>query len=611
MIKSKIIFIFVILIWYSLSGYGDVQIIRKVPLSGENQTTAHWGNPLPDPAKEVLGPELELSGHLSAGGTTGFDAAGNQFWDAATDSSLALLQSLGPSAYLQISALVIRKNSIDKVMQQYVSDIKLGLDKTEFMLKGSYNDNDTHTGVYQTYDRTLLIDTTMSTSLLETLPVTFSGNYTWNYLEQDSITIGDKNNANLQLSAEGTIGPVGLHTVSHVDYSDNIPAETATFGGGGSLTLIFPVISMFAVEGSIAPLYNRTEYKASDSFIESTNLDSSLGGIITFTENIIGKIGGRTTQTWTDSTISSPEEEEPYSWSLGGFLDLDIQKMSGFYIHPAYSINQEISGNSSHTLDTSLGWENEKETGVKYARSSGRWLYTQNEDDTILVNDLNWEVSLLVLPIKEINLTGSYKGTWRDPVINEQTSHAIESHFSHKLLRSLTYEAGGKWTMSEINASDRFVQDYSGSLILTPLFSDKMYTLRLSETMSISQEQEMDNYISQAKGDLLLPLMDFLQFHYSLTWEWIYHITPDGPEGNQFSHAPGFIVSGNTIPFSLITDYSLTHGYRGDRHDILTHVKVPFTGGFSMEGDFQWSYYRENDEDVMPYLFSLNGLYEF
>jgi hypothetical protein len=65
------------------------------------------------------------------------------------------------------------------------------------------------------------------------------------------------------------------------------------------------------------------------------------------------------------------------------------------------------------------------------------------------------------------------------------------------------------------------------------------------------------------------------------------------------------------LPLSLSTDYQVTHGFRGVRHDLSANLDVPFKRGFALKGEASFSHFTEEGATVSPFLFGLHGVYEY
>ena len=138
-----------------------------------------------------------------------------------------------------------------------------------------------------------------------------------------------------------------------------------------------------------------------------------------------------------------------------------------------------------------------------------------------------------------------------------------------------------------------------------------MYTVDLAETVAITNGSSGNDVLSTAALNVTVPLAPAVGTRLGTRWERINRTAPGEDPGNNFYYSAGLSVAGESAPFSLNVQYSVSHGYRGIRHDVGSELLVPFRSGFALEGVFSLSSYQEDGGDSLPFLAGLNLVYEF
>ena len=152
---------------------------------------------------------------------------------------------------------------------------------------------------------------------------------------------------------------------------------------------------------------------------------------------------------------------------------------------------------------------------------------------------------------------------------------------------------------------------YHAGFTLRPRWRLNVYTVDVSETLAITNGSSGNDVLSTAALNLTIPVAPEIGTRLGAQWERINRTAPGEDPGNNFYYTAGLSVAGEAAPFSLSLQYSVSHGYRGVRHDVGSELLVPFRRGFALEGVFSLSSYQEDGSSSLPFLLGLNLVYEF
>jgi len=126
-------------------------------------------------------------------------------------------------------------------------------------------------------------------------------------------------------------------------------------------------------------------------------------------------------------------------------------------------------------------------------------------------------------------------------------------------------------------------QQYQAGFTLKPQWNFKIFAVDLSETLAVSNGSSGDDILSTAALNVSIPLLADVGTRYGAQWEWINRAAPGEGPGSNFRYIAGVSVAGQAAPFTFDAEYTLSHGYRGLRHDVSSGLEVPFQRGFILE----------------------------
>ena len=228
----------------------------------------------------------------------------------------------------------------------------------------------------------------------------------------------------------------------------------------------------------------------------------------------------------------------------------------------------------------------------------------------MVTDEKKWSSGFQVSPARMMNLKAAYSGGYKGASENEW-NHNVEASYDHEPDPLLNYLAGFSFSHTYSTANRVLKHEYLGAVNLKPQRNMFVYSFGISENLSVARQSSGEDILSMAGYTMSIPISVFLQTRYGFDWEWINRTAPGAGPGNNFKHLAGLTLSGETLPLSLTTEYAFSHGYGGIRHDVSSILQVPFRQGFSLNGEFNLSYYLENGQVMLPFLLGFNLVYEF
>ena len=620
----KFALITIILLLLCSAAGTEVTLIRKIPDTGEHQVDAQWTKPRPQP--EQAAGQTEFSMRIILGGQGGVSATGEQENDLYTDSTLSLAQPLGSAATLNIGGRALRKRYLDGREQSYSTGVDLRAERWSLDLSGSYEDSERTlseaSGLSTTdvdkEDMDLQIASNLSLGLIPTLPMSLSYEHSWIQASEDAAEIEDQQSDSLVFLAEGTLGTVGLKLGGSVANTVDGITDIETFSSSGNLMVNIPLLSFLHLRPEIAPIYTRTEYVNGD-YTLSTTLDTNLGFYFPLSEALELRLVAGIANTWSSDRESGVVTENPSQATWQGETGLDWQRDSGFFSSLEYSLASTFQSgagpNLSHQSALSAGWRNPQERGVLQNLEAGTDLSVQIDESGEVDNgEGRWNVGVNLQPLKTMTLNGGYNGSVNRGETPVAWTHQLETELSHAPDPLLNYQLAASVTDTSSEGAHTLTTDGLGQVTLLPQWNLKVYTISGGENLVLSQELpggSNQDILAKTFSSVAIPLFSFLQLRYTFTWEWVNRTSESGPPGNAFQHLSGLTLSGEDLPFSLTTDYQLTHGFRGLRHDLNAGLDVPFRKGFGLKGEASFSHYSEEGNTVNPFLVGLHGVYEY
>lgn len=584
---------------------GQVQIIRRPPPSSQEPGTATWSKPYSNPAQARATGKTDLSGRISVGGQGGQDKAGDALYNFTSDSLVSLVQPLGGEALLSFDATVLRVQSALKEDQKYAGTLALDFERVQFKTSGGFSQTLNEAADIESEDTDGRWSASVSSGLIETLPMSLEYQTVWINREDESIETESSRSDELAFKTVGTVGTLGLDLQGDLEYEDDRKEQTESLGTASKLTVSVPLREQLSVLVNLNPIFNRSKTQTSE--LRSTSLESGLGVNWTLQEDLDTTLQASRVDAW---STGDGVAYKAYQNSWKGGLGVNYLPRQGWFAGPAYSFTKSVGGNAGHDLRLLLGWRGNEALQEISGDSSSTFIRT--ESGSRVKDALDWRLQAGLSPAESMKLDGEYRGGYTYQEESESWNQQMGVDFSHAPDPGLNYRGAVSLSNTREDEQDPlWEQQYAAAVMVKPLINYVQYTVDLSETLDVSNAASGDDVLSASRVKLAFPLNPELSGRIGFEWEWINRTSIGGDPGNYFHYTAGLSVAGKAAPFSLKADYGLAHGYRGVRHDISSGLRVPLQGGYALDGDFTLSSYEENNENTLYWVLSLNLVYEF
>ncbi len=593
--------------------WGQVTIVREVPVSPGNAAQAEWGAPLPSAAATGPGRSAALSGFISAGGSGGFDAAGVQTLDAFIDTDLSLLLPLDAASNLLFTGSASRKPGLAGLDQLYKAGMKLSF-KTWQVDAG---------GVFQQKDSTAASDmaaearAALTLGFIPTLPIVAGYTYQLANAAQTggaspSATQKNEGSHHAQLKAVGSIGSVGIDSGASfadiTDYSKNV--ETMSVGGAFGVTV--PIASFLKAYASLAPKYSSTAYSLTGNGVTATSLESGLGVILPIADPFSVKIGAGRVDAWQAQTGPSADPmAAPYTVTWKGVASAEWKQTPGIETSTSYTLAKTFPGPLSHSVEAKVAYTGPKDGALKQIGASGSYTPSFDDSGTLVDSSTAWKASLGLGSKETVSLTADYSGSIKG-IADPSWSNAAHAGFSQQLMPELSYglDAGVSGSFGA-GAQPTLDQQYSVKGAFTPKVFGQPLAFGMDETLGLSTLASPMMAVSKAGLGVSYPVLPVLSVRYKLDWEWDSQTAPGAGADSSFRHVFGVSAGGGSSPFTVTAEYDLTHGFRGLRHDVSALLAVALWQKLSIQGSIALSEYETGGVAYLPFISTLSGKYTF
>ena len=584
----------------------QVSVIRKLPDSGVKQGAATWREAYPEPGSVRTSGVAELSGRLSVGGRGGQNPEGQTLYDVSTDSRVTLIQPLGVAGSLSVDAAALRTRSATDRNQNYSGTADLDFQRLQLGVSGGYSQSLKPIDDTDREDTDAYVEASLSSALLETLPISLSYRSTWTERLEDEVATESSRTDAVAFKAAGTVGRIGLEVDGALDYENDEDQAIEVLGTGGTIRLTVPIAEKLAVQATAVPNFHRNNTPTTS--LDSTSLESGLGILWTVIEDLQTRLGASRIDSWADG---SGVDFEAYQTSWKAELGLDYQPPAGLFAGATYGIAKTIGGNLTHQVLLPLGWRGQQGT-LREVAGSGAADFIRSEEGDRVKDALDWNLTMSLIPRAKMTLNGEYLGGYVWDAGTESSNHKLEAAFAHSPDPLLDYRASASLSNNQEEESEGLWKHaYNAGFTLKPRWNLNVYTVDVSETVAITNSSSGNDVLSTAALNLTIPIAPEIGTRLGAQWERINRTAPGEDPGNNFYYSAGLSVAGESAPFSLNVQYSVSHGYRGVRHDVGSELLVPFRSGFALEGVFSLSSYQEDGDDSLPFLGGINLVYEF
>lgn len=594
-----IIFLFTAFILFT--GAGEVTIIRKLPATSENQVEAQWHSPGRNLESAAPSRPAELSGRLDFGGTGQDREDTDPAFGFYTDSHAKLLLALTDDLYIQTVVNALRKQKLDSREQQYGGNILFNHEKMQVDISGLYHDTLMPGTGGELFNQDAQFKAGLSTTFIPNVPLTLSGVFNWKNSKEAALITTQDSIVNANLKAGGDLGAFRFDLVSEFSRENNSLDGIENLGINGGLTLALDVLKFLTLQAEVVPTYTNTLYTESGSEFSVTDLASRFGLLFPFSEVFQSKLLVGVTGNWQDN----PESE---TLSYQGELGFDIVNLSGFYSAPYYRISGAEEGNTLHNFSLDLSWKPENIKFVENLGAAAGWQQQLAADNSPVSDKKLWSLGFMLYPLETLSLQSSYKGSLYS-ASGQLYKHKVSAQYKHTPARSFNYAFSADIDITADEQDSQLDSKYSMGFALLPQWNLKVYSFNFKETFGFFDVSSGDLVLSQFNFLTAIPLFDFLNVRYNLEWEWTNSISPGAVTGNALRHLAGLGL--NAAPLTFLCEYAYSHGFRGQRHDVLADLTLKFSKSLSLHSRFELNAYNLDTAAAIPFLIGVNLVYEF
>ncbi len=616
--RAFIPFMALLVVAPALGTWGQVQIIRQLPPTGENQAQAQWGPPLPT-AQAAPARAVQVGGRISLGGAGGINDSGAQTLDAALEGNLSLLLPVGSTSSFTLTADAARHPGLDGLDQTYRAAMRLTLAAMQAEIGGSFHQQDASSVTGSTGDLEGDAHASVNLGFIPTLPISASYAFNRTIQNQSDFTgafaqITDAITHTAQLKGTGTLGTVGVDTGAN--FSDVTDAarsmETTVFGGTVGVTV--PLASFLKVFATILPKYNATSYTQTGNASTNTSLEDDAGLLFPISDALAFRIGAGRIDQWSSQAGPSANTDAtvpPYSVTWKGLTGVDWKPATSLSAAATYGFGKTVSGPFVHSLDTSFGYQGDKDSFVKNILVTGSDTLSLDDSGVPVNNQASWNTSASIGSQDALGLTASYSGN-ASGVTQPSLTNAGHLSFTHQVIPELSYGLGADLTQSSgPDLQPTFVQAYQAKVTVAPHFGERVVTFSADEALALDVALSPPLVVSRAGAGVMVPILSFLAARERFDWEWDSATAPGAAAGSAFKNAVGLTLSGQPLPFTLAVDYALSFGFRGLRHDGTVAANVAIGKAFSVTAALTISEYDQGAGSQVPFLATLSGAYSF
>ena len=563
--------------------------------------------------------QTQFGGRVAVGGSGGLNDSGTQTLDGFLESNLSLLVPFGSSSNLTFTGDAARRPGLDGLDQAYKAAAKLTLDALQAEVGGGFRQTARNEATGSTGEYGGDVHASLTTGVIPTLPL--SATYSFQHINQNQTDftgafaqITDAVTHQAQLKGTGTLGAVAVDTGGNfsdiTDYAKNM--ETTVFGGNLGITV--PVASFLKVFGTFLPKYNATSYYSTGNSVTNTSLESDAGFLIPISEPLAFKIGAGMINQW--STQSGPSagtdpSVPPSSLTVKGLTGIEWKPGPALSSSATYGFGKTISGPFVQSLDALFGYTGDKDSFVKNIAAGGNYTLSLDDSGGIVDNQATWNTSAAIGGQGALALAASYSGSVNGISAFSLTNNAHVS-FTDQVIPELSYGLGADLAQSEgPDVQPTFLQSYQGKLTVAPKLWDHPVTFNADETVAIDVMISPVLVVSKAGAGVAVPVFSVLSTHYRFDWEWDSMTAPGAGADSNYRNALGLTLGGQGLPFSLTTEYALSFGFRGLRHDDTSSITATLWPGFTLAGAVVLSEYDIGSGPTWPFLVTISGAYSF
>jgi len=600
--------------------WGQVQIIRELPQTGENQAQADWHPPLP--SQQAPSPErgVQFGGRVSIGASGGVNDSGAQTFDTLLASNLSLLVPAGGSSGFLLSSNASRTPRLDGLDQAYKGGVKLTFDTWQAEVAGGWVDHESSQPGSSSSDSTGDAHAALTLGIIPTLPISATYSYQRLTQAQSDSTGASSQTRNegqhqAQLKATGTLGTVGVDSGASFSSVTDDAQNSQTTGFGGNVGVTVPLASFVKVYATLVPRYDATTYSQTGNNATNTSLESDAGFIFPLSDSFSFRVGAARIDQWSAQSGPSANTDPtvlPYSVTWKGTAGVEVKQQTGISASSNYGFGKTVGGPYINSLDANVAWHGQKDDALKEAAVGGSDSISVDDSAAVVNNQASWKASLQFGDQGALAGGASYVGS-ADGISQVSLTNTAHANISHQVTPQISYALAGDLSSSQgPDIQSTLIQSSQAKLTVAPKFGDRVVTFTADDTLALDLMASPSTIVSKAGAGVSVPLLSFLTTRYRFDWEWdSLPFAGAAAADSNFRNALGVTLSGQGLPFTLSTEYALSFGFRGLRHDGTLSVSAALWKGFAVEGSLAVGEYDLNGAPAYPFLASLNGSYSF
>ena len=600
--------------------WGQVQIIRELPQTGENQAQPDWHPPLPSAEAPSPGRGLQFGGRISVGASGGINDTGAQTFDTLLASNLSLLVPAGGTSGFLVTADAGRMPRLDGLDQAYKGGLKLTFDTWQAEVGGGWVDHENNQPGTSAADSTGDAHAAVTLGIIPTLPI--SATYSYQRLTQSqsdstgaSSQTRDAAQHQAQLKATGSLGTVGVDTGANFSSVTDYAQNSQTTGFGGNVGVTVPMASFVKAYATLIPRYDATTYSQTGNGSANTSLESDAGLIFPLSETFSFRVGAARIDQWSaQSGVSANTDPTvlPYSVTWKGTAGAELKQQEGISASSNYGFGKTVGGPYINSLDANVSWHGQKDDAVKELAAGASDSVSVDDSGAAVDNRASWKASAQFGDQGALAGGATYVGS-ADGISQVSLTNTAHANISHQVTPEISYALAADLSNSlGPDIQSTLIQSAQAKLTVAPRFGDRVVTFTADDTLALDLEANPNAIVSKAGAGVSVPVLPFLSSRYRFDWEWDSQpFAGAAAADSNYRNALGITLSGQGLPFTLSTEYALSFGFRGLRHDATLSFSAALWKGFAVQGSLAVGEYDLNGAPAYPFLASLNGSYSF
>ncbi len=388
-----------------------------------------------------------------------------------------------------------------------------------------------------------------------------------------------------------------------------------TTGFGGSVGVTVPVASFLKVYATFIPRYDSTTYSQTGNNATNTSLESDAGLIFPLSDSFSFRVGAARIDQWSAQSGQSANTDPtvlPSSVTWKATAGAELRQQAGISASSNYGFGKMVGGPYVNSLDASVAWHGQKDDAVKEIATGASDSISVDESGAVVDNRAGWKASLQFGDQGALAGGATYVGR-ADGISQVSLTNTAHVNISHQVTPEISYALAADLSSSEgPDLQPTLIQSSQGKLTVAPKLGNTIVTFTADDTLALDLASSPGTIVSKAGAGISFPVLPFLTTRYRFDWEWeSLPFAGASAADSNYRNALGLTLSGPGVPLTLSTEYALSFGFRGLRHDGTISLSAALWKGFALAGSLAVSEYDLNGVPAYPFLASLNGSYSF